>query len=69
MIAETCRVNDVFPPDDLMFSALVLKVAYEIYTLYIAFFAVDTPPWDVLSPDLQLRIMDPMLEDMDFHFV
>ena len=24
---ETCWVNDVFPPDDLMFSALVLKLA------------------------------------------
>ena len=47
---ETCWVNDVFPPDDLMFSALVQKLAYEIYTLHIAVFTVDIPPWDVFVP-------------------
>ena len=65
---ETCWVNDVFPPDDRMFSALGLKLAYVIYTFHYAVFTVDTLPWDVLSPDLQLRIMDLMLEYMDYLF-
>ena len=29
---ETCRAINLFPSDDLMFSALVLNLAYEIYT-------------------------------------
>ena len=49
---ETCRVNDAFPPDDLMFSALILKLACEIYTLHSAVFTDDTLPWDVFAPGL-----------------
>ena len=51
---ETCCVNDVFSPDDLMFSALDQKIAYEIYTLHIAVFTVDTPPWDVFVPGFSI---------------
>ena len=47
---ETCWVNDVFPPDDLMFSALVLKLTYEVYTLHIAVFTVDTLPLGCFCP-------------------
>ena len=66
---ETCRVNYV-PKYDPMFSALVLKLTYVIYILYILLSLQLTHlPGMFLSPDLQLRIMDPMLEYMDFHFV
>ena len=50
IVTETCWVNDVFPPDYLMFSALVLKLAYVIYPLHIAVFTVDTLPWDGFVP-------------------
>ena len=43
---KCCWVNDVFPPDDLMFSALVLKLSCVIYTLYVVIFTVDTLPWN-----------------------
>ena len=47
---KVCPVFDVFPPDGHMFSALVLKLAYEIYTLHIVVFTVDTLPYDVFVP-------------------
>ena len=43
-------MNAVLPPDVLIFSALVLKSTYEIYTLHIAVFTVDPPPRDVFVP-------------------
>ena len=43
-------MNDVFPLDDHMFSALVQKLAYGVYTLHVAVFTIDTPPWDGFVP-------------------
>ena len=56
---ETCWLNDVFSPDDLMFSALVLKLAYEIYTLHTVVLTVDTLPWDDFVPGFAITYNGP----------